>query len=99
MEEWRPLPLEPKYEISSHGRIRRAADKRLLSPYRDRGYLTIVITTKGRRRFFRVHRLVAMTFLGPAPSPNHVVAHRDGNGFNNQLSNIRWSTEIGRAHV
>ena len=39
-----------------------------------------------------VHRLVASAFLGPAPSSKHQVAHKDGNGLNNRVDNLRWAT-------
>jgi hypothetical protein len=39
-----------------------------------------------------VHRLVATAFLGESPSGRNVVAHKDGNGLNNRLANLRWAT-------
>lgn len=38
-----------------------------------------------------VHRLVCAAFHGPAPE-GHEVAHRDGNGLNNHIANVRWAT-------
>ena len=37
--------------------------------------------------------LVAMTFLGPPPSVDHVVAHNDGSRTNNHARNLRWATQ------
>ncbi|AXV72811.1 hypothetical protein CJO75_01120 [Ralstonia solanacearum] len=39
-----------------------------------------------------IHRLVALTFLGPPPSRQHEVAHNDGNRANNIVTNLRWAT-------
>jgi hypothetical protein len=43
-------------------------------------------------KIVKAHRLVAMAFIGPAPSPGHEVAHGDGNRINNALPNLRWAT-------
>lgn len=40
----------------------------------------------------RVHRIIALTFLGPEPSGKGYVAHNDGNPLNNDLSNLRWAS-------
>lgn len=42
----------------------------------------------------RVHRIVATTFHGPAPSPQHVVDHIDTNRRNNRPENLRWITKL-----
>jgi len=97
MEEWKPFPLAPRYEISTHGRIRKVRHGKPPSPIRvfddNNGYLCTRLVVDGYRKFYRVHRLVALTWLGPPPTPEHSdVAHADGNGCNNQLSNLRWAT-------
>jgi hypothetical protein len=39
-----------------------------------------------------VHRLVAEHFIGPCPEPDMVVNHKDGDPFNNHVSNLEWAT-------
>lgn len=39
-----------------------------------------------------LHRLVAKLFLGCAPSPQHQVAHWDGDKSNNCVGNLRWAS-------
>jgi hypothetical protein len=41
-----------------------------------------------------VHRIVAKAFLGPGPSPSHVVDHIDTNRLNNRPDNLRWVTRL-----
>ncbi len=40
-----------------------------------------------------MHRLVAMAFLGPPPTAEHVVAHLDGGRQNNHSTNLTWATQ------
>lgn len=40
----------------------------------------------------RIHRLVAQTWIGPAPSSKHEVCHKDGNTVNNDYENLYWGT-------
>ena len=47
-----------------------------------------------RIRSEAVHRIVATAFLGPAPTPSHVVDHIDTNRQNNRPENLRWVTRL-----
>lgn len=47
---------------------------------------------KGGFRQVPVHALVAATFIGPRPTPDHQVAHADGCRANNAVTNLRWAT-------
>lgn len=42
----------------------------------------------------RVHRIVATSFHGPAPSDQYVVDHIDTNRQNNRPENLRWLTKL-----
>jgi len=42
----------------------------------------------------RVHRIVAMAFLGQPPTTTHVVDHIDTNKQNNRPANLRWVTRF-----
>lgn len=54
------------------------------------GYWYVQLGAKGIKT--GIHRLVALSFLGPPPSPLHEVAHNDGDRNNNALTNLRWAT-------
>lgn len=111
-EIWKPIPLEflPGYEASTRGRIR------YVNPYTNvislcryhnsSGYNNIYLkyntlfATQGK---FRVHRLIAITFV-PLPQegefeehsmlPNDtipfIINHKDGIGCHNRPDNLEW---------
>lgn len=59
------------------------------------GYAQITIRPEGRRgrpRLVKVHRVVAEAWLGPAPSPRHVVNHKNGVKTDNRAENLEWVT-------
>lgn len=58
------------------------------------GYLMVSVRrTDGRYVQRRVHDLVARAFLGPPPSPEHIVDHVNGNPEQNDIRNLRWATQ------
>lgn len=54
--------------------------------------LASIVGDRRRRRHAYVHHLVAEAFLGPKPSPAHVVCHRNDNGRDNRAANLYWGT-------
>ena len=98
---WRTVPGYPAYEVSVDGLVRRCQGfrcrraHRVLVPFvRPNGYAQILLYQRGQRRRFGVHQLVALAFLGPKPSPQHEVAHLDGQRLNNHVSNLAWLLPI-----
>jgi len=101
-EEWRVIDGPVIYEVSSFGRVRRVSrgkstmPGKILSvrPRKRDGYVPVVLSygARGVHRQTLVHILVAEAFHGPKPSPDHEVAHCDGNCFNNRADNLRWAT-------
>lgn len=55
------------------------------------GYLTVRLAKAGKVKTFRVHRLVAETFLAN-PHSKPFVNHIDGDKHNNAISNLEWVT-------
>jgi hypothetical protein len=53
------------------------------------GYMYVNLGTN--KKAFRLHRLIAQSFLENPENKNHV-AHIDGNRLNNRVENLRWST-------
>lgn len=95
--QWRKCPSWPEYEVSEVGDVRRVVKRfgnvGLRTPYRVKsGYLYLVMRSAGKQMAVAVHRLVAEAFIGAAPSPEHEVAHRDGQRASNHWTNLRWAT-------
>lgn len=98
-EEWRPA-LHPgegtqlaAWEVSSHGRVKSSRRTISLGSATSSGYRTVNISLCGRPSVFRVHRLVARAFLGPAPDlDRYLVHHRDADPGNNNVDNLQYVT-------
>lgn len=89
--EWREIIRG--YQVSDDGQVR-SPRGRLRKLYRDeQGRLSLVITAPGEPPILcRVHRLVALAFLGPPPTPVHEVRHLNGNASDNRKENLAWGT-------
>lgn len=56
--------------------------------------LTLSAATNGYKRFnAKIYRLVAEAFLGPRPSPIHVVNHKNGDKTDDRADNLEWVTQ------
>lgn len=85
-------PDNKNYIIYSDGRIYSKCSSIFLTPKIDKaGYANVTFCDKGKRRYFKVHQLVARMFI---PNPNNYdqVNHLDENKLNNDVSNLEWST-------
>ena len=56
------------------------------------GYLTVTLFGASGHLTIGVHRVIAMTFIGPPPAPHYRVRHRDRVRHNNKVSNLLWGT-------
>ena len=99
--------FEGLYQVSTLGRVRsldkyidvkiRNVDKvlkrgKILKPVYDKnGYLKVFLCKNGKGTYFRVHRLVAKTFI-PNPDNLPCVNHKDEDKTNNYPYNLEWCT-------
>ena len=104
MEEWRDIKdYEGYYQVSNLGRIR-SLDRTFLredgttcswkgqirkQTKQTNGYLTVTLTKNNITKRFRVHRLVAETFI-PNPKKYTDASHKDENLLNNSADNLEW---------
>jgi hypothetical protein len=89
-EEWRQSYVD-KWEVSNLGRVRNKKTQHVLKPYW-RKYLMLGDAPPRHR----LHRIVALAFLGPAPSDmvDPTVDHIDGDKCNNVAANLRWLSRV-----
>ena len=87
---WKSIEENPSYEISSCGKIKRG-NKFIKINVNKRGYQYCNISTNGKVRKVKIHRLVAKAFVDN-PFNYETVNHKDGNKLNNDFKNLEWVT-------
>lgn len=93
MEIWKEIPFtNGEYMVSSTGQVKTVKTGRVLTPIIDqRGYERVCLFKVNREKRYKVHRLVAITFI-PNPEDKAQVNHKDGNKRNNSVENLEWVT-------
>ena len=92
MEQWKVVKGFENYLVSSLGNVKTINGKLKKVVYdskNDYGYVELWKNNKGKK--FRIHRLVAETFI-PNPKNLPVINHIDGNKLNNVVENLEWCT-------
>lgn len=96
MLEWRSIIIDgikTNYLISNTGLVYSNFIKKELKLSCQQGYLFVTLSVGNKPRRFRVHRLVAQTFIENNDSLKNVVNHKDGNRMNNCVDNLEWCTQ------
>lgn len=106
METWRDVPgYEKCYQVSNLGRIKSLkrmvlSNKGFEMPKPElirkgtitkQGYIEIRLSKDGKKKCFKVHRLVLSAFC-PSDNPKLECNHKDGNKQNNRIENLEWVT-------
>lgn len=96
IRNWKNPPefiMTELYKVSSLGDIYSITSKRILSLCKVTGYFAVKMKSKeGQTKTYKVHRIVAETFLGKPPNNSYVVNHENGNKLDNRVSNLSWVT-------
>lgn len=89
-EQWRVIPDQLNYSVSSLGRVRNNRTNRLLKIDDNQKYSRISFADK---RHYYLHRLVYCVFHNDYDLENYVIDHIDNNPKNNQLNNLQKITQ------
>lgn len=104
-EEWRDIEgYEGLYEVSNLGRVKSLGNGKSTNPNNSKerilkqakdvgGYLRVNLCREGKRKNFKVHRLVAQTFIpNPLnlPQVNHRNEDKTDNRASEQYTNLEW---------
>ncbi len=83
-----------RYLVNQKGDIYSTKTKRLIKSYINDGYAMVHIDEKEKIKLYRVHTLVAKTFLAGPPDDggNYVINHKDLNRSNNSVKNLEFIT-------
>ena len=101
-EKWKDIQnYEGLYQISNLGNILNVKRNKIKKQTINKeGYYYVMLSKKGKKTYFLVHRLVAQAFLDKSKykcvnkddSAILVVNHKDENKLNNNLNNLEWCT-------
>jgi len=84
--------FEGLYAVSRSGEIisMKGGHGYVMKPKRDKNGIYVIFLRKRGKGYLRtVAKLVLESFV-PAPSPDMVAVHKDGDHSNNSLSNLKW---------
>lgn len=101
MEEFKEIRnFEGMYSISKKGNVKsiprkgRKKEMLLKQSVDKNGYKYVMLFKNSKAKLFRIHQLLAITFLNHTPNGHHIVVdHIDGNKKNNELTNLQLVTE------
>lgn len=95
-EIWKTIPEYEDYEVSNLGRVKShkkwndGKQERFLKPkLENTGYLKICLNKNNKTKYFYIHRLVLLCFIG---KNKFSVNHKNGIKTDNKLTNLEYAT-------
>ncbi len=88
LEKWADINGSNGYQVSTLGQVR--SKRKILKVIVNKGYHTSAIYYGRKRKFVKIHRLVANAFISN-PKSLQYVNHKDGVKSNNNVSNLEWT--------
>jgi hypothetical protein len=85
------IPNYPNYSITEDGKVINNKFNRELKPITKDEYYQVNLSHKGKSKIFKIHRLVAIAFLGNKENKKQV-NHINGIKNDNRLENLEWAT-------
>lgn len=101
MELWLPINDYENYIISTLGNIMNNKTGLFLEPTINQisinnPYFKVNLTNHNGKKCFRIHRLVALTFINnPNPLKYTQIDHINQNKLDNTMDNLRWIDYLG----
>lgn len=94
-EQWKDVPgYEGLYRVSNMGNVRGMRRGKILKPATTtKGYLYLGLSKDGVVRQMRVHRIVALAFIGEPPKGGHT-RHLNGVKTDNRAANLKYGTQL-----
>jgi len=97
MEEWRVINDYPNYSVSNFGNVMNKKTNRIMKIGIKGGYQHICLVNNVGKNNFKVHRLVALSFIENTENKPEV-NHKDKNKLNNNVTNLEWNTRLENSH-
>ena len=97
MESWKEVNgYEGLYWVSTQGHVKNRHGRVLIPEIRN-SYYSVDFFKDGKRRKYRIHRLVAQAFI---PNPDNLpqVNHKDEDKLNNCVDNLEWCDNTYNTH-
>ena len=91
MEKWQTINEFPNYDISNFGNIINNTTNKIMKKNIKSGYYHVSLVNETNKKMYKVHRLVALSFI-ENPYNKLEVNHKDKNKLNNHFNNLEWMT-------